>query len=212
MVMEERQAADRELALRPARGAARVARVPGPPVPLAGHRLDGRHRPHRPRRLPRVLPHLLRAGQRLHLRLRRRRPGRPRCAASRRPTARSRPGRRCRRPSAGEPPQRGERRAVRPAPGPRRRRCWPASGAPPRGTRLRRPRPAPDLPGQRRGVAAASPARPGTGGGGLGRRGVDLASRPGRVPALHGARAGCLAAQGRGCPVGARSTASPPAG
>ena len=80
--------------------------------------------------------HLLRARERGHLRVRRRRPRRPPAPGSSRPTGPSPPGRPCPPPIGGEPPQRGERRAAS-ATRRTRRRCWPVSAAPPRAIRTR---------------------------------------------------------------------------
>ena len=92
-------------------GAARGARLPRPPLPLAGHRLDGGHRADQPGRLRGLLPDLLRPLQRGHLRGGRPRSRRDAGAAGARSTATSRPARLRRRWRRASRAQRGERRA-----------------------------------------------------------------------------------------------------
>ena len=60
---ERRMRVENEPAGPDGRGPPRAG-LPGPPLPLAGHRLHGGHRGHRPEGLRGLLPHLLRPGQR----------------------------------------------------------------------------------------------------------------------------------------------------
>ena len=132
-------------------------------VPLAGDRLDGRHRADHARRLRRVLPHVLRAEQRRGLRGGRHGSGRDARAVIERHYADIAAGSRPAPVAQGEPSQRGERRAgVRyPAQAPAPRRVARPRCAQLRLGGARRP---PGAPRRRRIVPAPAAPRAGRGG------------------------------------------------